>query len=201
VFGAPTGDYMTLICFKNGALARGRVRDQYGLDWKGFDAALAATPPGGQGGLMLPWFEPEIVPRVAMPGVRRRNLDEGDAAANVRALVEGQMMALRLHAQWMGTPPQVIHATGGGAESVPTLQVMADVHGCPVDRSEVGKSAALQAAHAWAADRGQSVAWPELVRGFTDPVAGSRVTPRPEAVAAYDRLLMAYEAFEQEQLS
>ncbi len=203
VFGSPPGGYMTLICFKNGALARGRIRDQYGLDWKGFDAALAATPPGGRGGLMLPYFEPEIVPRVARAGVRRKNLDEQDAAANVRALVEGQMLSLRLHAQWMGEPPRVIHATGGAAESTATLQVMADVHGCPVERTEVGKSAALgaalQAAYGYRVAAGQPPAWPELVRGFTDPVAGSRVLPRPEATAIYDRMVEAYASFEREQ--
>ncbi len=31
VFGAPTGDYMGLTCFKNGSLARERIRDQFGL--------------------------------------------------------------------------------------------------------------------------------------------------------------------------
>ena len=202
VFGSPPGGYMTLICFKNGALARGRIRDQYGLDWAGFDAALAATSPGGRGGLMLPYFEPEIVPRVARAGVRRRNLDEQDAAANVRALVECQMLSLRLHAEWMGEPPQVIHATGGAAESTATLQIMADVHGCPVERTEVGKSAALgaalQAAQAWATERGTPAAWPDLVRGFTDPVAGSQVEPRLAATALYERMLQQFIKFEAE---
>ncbi|HEV3484537.1 MAG TPA: FGGY family carbohydrate kinase, partial [Vicinamibacterales bacterium] len=46
VFGSPTGDYMSLICFKNGSLARERVRDAYGLDWTGFSRALRSTPAG-----------------------------------------------------------------------------------------------------------------------------------------------------------
>ncbi|MGD0651728.1 MAG: FGGY family carbohydrate kinase, partial [Verrucomicrobiia bacterium] len=62
VFGSPAGNYMTLICFKNGSLARERIRDQYGLDWNGFNNALAGTPPGNNGGILLPWFEAEIVP-------------------------------------------------------------------------------------------------------------------------------------------
>jgi xylulokinase len=36
VFGAPTGEYMGLTCFKNGSLARERVRDAFGLTWKQF---------------------------------------------------------------------------------------------------------------------------------------------------------------------
>ncbi|MEI6084955.1 MAG: FGGY family carbohydrate kinase, partial [Verrucomicrobiota bacterium] len=49
VFGAPTGDYMTLICFKNGALARERIRDMYSLDWDSYNAALTSTKPGNGG--------------------------------------------------------------------------------------------------------------------------------------------------------
>ncbi|HSM62245.1 MAG TPA: FGGY family carbohydrate kinase, partial [Longimicrobiales bacterium] len=60
VFGAPTGDFMSLVCFRNGSLARERVRDAFGLDWEAFSTALRSTPPGNDGALMLPWFEPEI---------------------------------------------------------------------------------------------------------------------------------------------
>src|SRR5439155_15596342 len=71
VFGAATGGYMALVCFKNGSLARERVRDAYGLDWDGFTRALRATPPGNRGAIMLPWFAAEITPPVLAPGVRR----------------------------------------------------------------------------------------------------------------------------------
>jgi xylulokinase len=47
VFGSPTGDYMTLICFKNGSLAREKVRDTYGIkNWQDFGKAMDSTPPG-----------------------------------------------------------------------------------------------------------------------------------------------------------
>ena len=106
VFGSPTGGYMTLICFKNGSLAREKIRDAYGIkDWKKFGAALTATPPGNNGGILLPWFEAEIVPRVNQPGIHRFDLDEKDAAANCRAIVEAQMMSMRLHSQWMKVAP------------------------------------------------------------------------------------------------
>ncbi|HEY9509647.1 MAG TPA: FGGY family carbohydrate kinase, partial [Verrucomicrobiae bacterium] len=52
VFGSPTGDYMTLICFKNGSLAREKVRELYGVKtWEAFGKALAKTPPGNRGGI------------------------------------------------------------------------------------------------------------------------------------------------------
>ena len=39
VFGAPTGAFMGLTVFKNGSLARERVRDSFGLSWPEFSRA------------------------------------------------------------------------------------------------------------------------------------------------------------------
>lgn len=196
VFVSPTGDYMTLICFKNGSLAREKVKDVYGLDWKGFAAALTGTPPGNSGGLMLPWFEPEIVPRVLAPRVHRFNLDAADAAANCRAVVEAQMMSMKLHSQWMGIQCSSIRATGGGARDREILQIMADVMGCPVHPFEVSKSAALGAAlravHGWHKAAGRSLAWGEVVKGFTEVTAADAVRPASGSAAVYGPLLARY---------
>lgn len=202
VFGAPTGDYLSLICFKNGSLAREKIRDQYRLDWTGFNRALAGTPPGNNGGILLPWFEPEIVPRVNRPGIHRFDLDAGDAAANCRAVVEAQMMAMRLHSRWMGVQPQRILATGGASTNAAIIQVMADVMNCPVARIEISKSAtlgaALRAAHGWFAQTGRPVGWPEIVAGFTDPVSESEI--KPKVARVYDSLIEKYARCEQEKL-
>ncbi|HUC86288.1 MAG TPA: FGGY-family carbohydrate kinase, partial [Candidatus Acidoferrales bacterium] len=147
VFGSPAGGYMTLICFKNGSLAREKIRELYKIsDWKAFGALVAQRPPGNHGGIMLPWFEPEIVPRVHRPGVRRFKLEEKDAAANCRAIFEGQMLSMRLHSQWMLVAPARILVTGGASNDRALLQVLADVMNCRVERIEVAKSAALGAA-------------------------------------------------------
>jgi xylulokinase len=201
VFGAPTGDYMTLICFKNGSLARERIRDMYSLDWDGFNEALRRTKPGNKGAVMLPWFEPEIVPRVTRPGLRRFNLDDRDAAANCRAIVEAQMMAMRLHSGWMKVKPRRIFATGGASVNEPILQIMADVMNCPVYRLEVSKSAALgaalRAAHAFLKHSGQPAKWPDVMARFTDPVPGSEVKPNKKAVAVYQKFIKVYARCEQ----
>jgi xylulokinase len=163
VFGSPTGDYMTLICFKNGSLAREKIRGIYGIKtWNAFGKALASTPPGNNGGILLPWFEPEIVPRVNRPGIHRFDLDEENAAANCRAIAEAQMMTMRLHSQWMKVRPECIYATGGASNNLPLLQVMADVMNCPVRRIEISKSAALGAA------RGPAHRWVVVYREKTD---------------------------------
>ena len=196
VFGAPTGDYMTLLCFKNGALARERIRDMYSLDWDGFNKLLEATKPGNGGAVMLPWLDPEIVPRVNRPGLRRINLDDHDAAANCRAIVEAQMMAFRLHSDWMKIKPRKILATGGGSVNRPILQILADVMNCPVARIEISKSAALgsalRAAHGYLKQTGKPAKWGAIVAGFTDPVTGSEVKPNPKAVAVYNKHIRKY---------
>ncbi len=201
VFGAPTGDYMTLICFKNGSLARERIRDKYELNWEEFSGALQRTEPGNDGAMMLPYFEPEIVPKVLEPGVRRHNLDESDADANCRAVVEAQMMSMRLHSEWMERSPSEIYATGGASANKAILQVMADVHKCPVYRFEVSNSAALgaalRAAQAELKEEGQPCDWPSVVQGFTDPVPGSRIEPNDAASATYDELIGKYAELEQ----
>ena len=205
VFGSPAGGYMALNCFKNGGLARARVRDQYGLDWAGYRAAMRATPPGNHGRLMLPWFDTEIVPRVLSPGVHRKNLKEDDVAGNCRALVEAQMLAMRLHGQWMDIKPAVVYATGGASEDPGVLQIMADVFGCPAQPFAITKSAALGAAliaaQGWQADQGQPISWSSLVAPFTGHDSRLRVDPDPAAIPVYRDLIKAYATLEADTLA
>jgi xylulokinase len=201
VFGSPTGGYMTLICFKNGSLAREKIREHYKIsDWKKFGALVAQTPPGNNGGMLLPWFDAEIVPRVNQPGIRRFDLDEKDAAANCRAIFEAQMLSMRLHSQWMQVTPEKIFATGGASNDRALLQVLADVMNCRVLRIEVSKSAALgaalQAAHGWLVAADKNPKWDKLVAGFTTPVPGSEIRPEPKAAKIYDKLVEKYAACE-----
>ena len=204
VFGSPAGGYMTLNCFKNGGLARARIRERFGLSWEDYRRRMSETPPGNHGRLLLPWFDTEIVPKVLKPGVQRKNLAEDDAAGNCRALVEAQMMTMKLHAQWMGVQPAIIHATGGASEDPTVLQVMADVFGCPVQPFAITKSAALGAAliaaQAWCQSTGQCSDWNGLVAPFTHLDSTRRVMPQATATAVYDDLLLQYADFEQSAL-
>jgi xylulokinase len=204
VFCSPTGDYMTLICFKNGSLARERVRDEHKLDWNRFNRAIAATSPGNDGGIMLPWFEAEIVPRVNTPGVHRIDLDASDVAADCRAVVEAQMMSMRLHSEWMKAPPKRIRATGGASDNDAILQIMADVTGCPVYRVQVAKSAALgaalRAAHGWLTQTGAPANWKKIIAVFTEPVSKKEIKPNPKARRVYDRLIEKYAKCERDNM-
>jgi xylulokinase len=205
VFASPTGAYMGMTVFKNGSLARERVRDAFGMDWAAFSAALGRTSAGNRDRTMLPWFDPEITPLVLEPGVRRHGLDPADADANVRAIVEAQMMSLALHSRWMGVKISTIYATGGASANRDVLQVMADVFDAEVLQLETGNSAALGAAlRAFHADRladGRPLTWEDVIDGFVVPQRESRLTPHPANVAVYRRLIEVYAAREQEALT
>ena len=201
IFRSPTGDYMNLVCFRNGSLARERVRDDFGLDWNGFNRALESTPAGNNGAIMLPWFEPEITPHVSSAGIRRFDLDEQNAAANVRAVVEAQMMAMANHSAPMA-PGGVtsILATGGASANRAILQVMADVFGADVYPLKLANTACLGAAlRAYHAERladGASLDWDEVVQGFTDPNPQDRLTPSLENAEMYRDLRKRYAELE-----
>ena len=145
---------------------------------------------------MLPYFEPEIVPNVLGPGVRRFDLAEDDLAGNCRAVVEAQMMSMRIHSGWMDVDPVAIYATGGASANAEILQVMADVHACPVRRFEVTNSAALgaalRAAHGYLLASGEDADWEDVVSGLAEPVEGSATMPSPDVQRVYDDLAKKY---------
>jgi xylulokinase len=136
--------------------------------------------------------------------VHRFGLSPDDVRANVRAVVEGQQMAMALHSRWIAADVKTIHATGGAAINREILQVMADVFGADVYQFEVSNSAALGAAlraiHAEMHSRDVAVSWSDVVRGLAEPLASSRLRPDPGRHAMYAQLMNVYatcEAFAQ----
>ena len=200
VFGAPTGDFMGLTVFKNGSLARERIRNAFGMSWAEFSRTLRSSPPGNSGRVFLPWYEPEITPAVLNPGVHRYGLAERDAAGHVRGVIEAQMIALARHSRWMEVEVDTIYATGGAAANRDILQVMADVFDADVYQLEVGNSAALGAAlrahHADAAASGRPVEWEAVIAGLVEPIAATRLQPQPGARDVYAQLTRIHAACE-----
>lgn len=198
VFASPDDThYMALICFMNGSLAREAVRDRFGMDWDAFTRALRETEAGNGGGMMLPWFDPEIVPNVDA-GVVLANLDGSDAPRNVRAVIEAQAVSSRIHARWMGVDITSLYVTGGASANEEILRVFANVHGCPVHRFETTNAAALGAALRAYQGHQPTIPWPDVVAPFCKPVAGSTIQPNPGTRAVYDALAADYAALERQ---
>ncbi len=198
VFGNPAGGFMSLICFKNGALAQEAVRDQARIDWRQFDQCLRDTPAGNHGNLMLPYFVPEITPLVFRASSVYRGTPEfeagNDTPARVRAVVEAQALRLRLHSSWIETEPGELRVTGGAAKSTEVCQVLADVFGTRVERLETGNSAGLGAALRAAQGMGVDN-WRGLAATFCKPASGQTVEPIPEHVAVYRKMLPTFAEF------
>lgn len=200
VFGAPSGGYMSLVCFRNGSLAREAVRNQYNFDWQAFSLALRNTPAGNNGGMMLPWFEPEITPHVTVPGVHRAGLALEDANANVRAVVEAQMMAMANRAHLVSAKRvDRILVTGGASMNPEILQVMADVFDAaviPVARGNAAcLGAALRAFHGFELAEGRPMDWKD-VHGALASVESPTVRPVPAHASVYRDLRNRYAEFE-----
>jgi xylulokinase len=195
VFGNPAGGFMCLIAFANGSLAREAVAKRVGLDWPAFERAiLAETKPGNGGNLLLPFFVPEITPRVLEPSVRLFGSPEFVAwqapAVAARAIVEAQALGMQRHSDWIGETPSTILVTGGASQNRGILQVVADVFQAELRTLAVKNSSALGGAvRAAQAVEGKSFA--ELARVFSAP-GETRVTPAPGSAGAYGELRGRY---------
>lgn len=201
VFGAPNGNYMALICFKNGSLARESIKNHFNLTWNEFSNILKLTPPGNLGRIMLPYFYPEIVPLVLAPRVYRFGFEEYDMNANVRGIIEAQCLAIRIHSQWINKAPVEIIATGGGSENREILQVLSDVFQTPVKILNVLDSAALGAAlrsiQSFKAYNGEKLQWSELIQLCKDLQPIEILTPREDNKILYDQMMEIYQSYEQ----
>ena len=192
VFGNPAGGFMSLICFRNGSLAREALRDQLRLDWSAFDRdALAQTQAQAGANLMLPFFGPEITPRHDFTGPVLQG-SATDPALQVRALLEGQFLNMRLHSQWMGVKIQRIRLTGGAAQNDGIAQLVADIFQAPVERLDVINSAALGAALIAAAAEGHDL--PTLHQTFCKAEPGSSLQPDPALAQVYAAALGRFQA-------
>lgn len=93
--------------FKNGSLTRERIRNVYAnRSWDQFDALLNCTPPGNHGYVGMFFDEQEITPKIQGTfrfdaSDQRINAFE-EAATEVRAVIEGQLLAKRVHAERLG---------------------------------------------------------------------------------------------------
>ncbi|CAN9506215.1 unnamed protein product [Ophioblennius macclurei] len=196
--------YMALLCFKNGSLTREGVRNRSaGGSWDVFSASLKETPLGNDGNIGFFFDTMEITPPAV--GVYRFDCDNNEMPSfspqqEVRALVEGQFLSRRLHAERLGysiIPGTRVLATGGASSNKDILQVLSDVFNAPVYTLDISNSACLgsayRALHGPLADSG--VSFSEAVKKAPDPQLV--VTPNPAAQQVYQKVLRRYAGLEE----
>jgi xylulokinase len=200
--------YMAMLCYKNGSLTRERIRNEAaGGSWDTFNRMLGKDTAAGNGGHLGFYIDsPEITPALKA-GTRRfapggKRVPSFPPAADVRAVVEGQFLSMRVHGESVGlTAPKRIIATGGASGNAAIVQVLADVFGAPVHVATQTDSASLGAAYR-AAHGFACAASPAGFVPFKDATAlRLAASPRPEAHKAYNALLPAYKAAEAQVLA
>lgn len=148
-------DFMALLCFKNGSLTRERIRNVCAeSSWDIFNQLLDSTPRGNFGNMGLYYDVQEIIPFII--GDYRFN-KAGDKVTKfssleveVRAVVEGQFIAKRAHAEDIGfklDENTKILVTGGASKNKSLLQVLSDVFNAPVYVQDAKDSAMLGGAY------------------------------------------------------
>jgi len=188
VFGNPAGGFMSLICFRNGSLAREALRDDLAVDWSAFEKdALSETIGSAASNLTLPFYGAEITPRHDFDRPVTNFVEEPTPALRIRSLLEGQFLNMRLHSAWMGVDTKSIRLTGGASKNDGIAQLVADVFQAPVERLDVANSAALGAALIAAASDGNDLV--KLQEVFCKPSAGSLLQPETFLAGKYSTAL------------
>jgi len=193
------GLYMFMLCYKNGSLAREHIRDALNkhssTDWDLFNKTALAAPPLNQHndsnpmkiGLYFP--RPEIVPNVPagqwhyhfnpktsdLRVAEKASSEEEAAKTDARAIVESQLLSLRLRSQGLvhkhkdlPAQPHRVYLVGGGSVNPAIAQLAGEVLGGAegVYRLDIGGNAcALGAAYkaVWAVERGDGEKFEDLV--------------------------------------
>ncbi|XP_041459562.1 xylulose kinase-like isoform X1 [Lytechinus variegatus] len=205
IFVNPVDDdaYMALLCFKNGSLTREKIRDASSNgSWDIFNQQLLSTPIGNGGNIGIYFHVQEITPSAV--GLHRFNSADQpvttfDPATEVRALIEGQMMGKRLHAEQLGYDiggDTRVLVTGGASANQAILQVISDVFNAPVYILDVANSACLgcayRAKHGWLG--GDKVPFHEVVKTASNYKQAA--TPNTNAAQVYNSLLERYRVLE-----
>ncbi len=197
VFGNPAGGFMSLICFANGSLAREEIARRHSMSWPEFERAIVdETQPGNDGNTMLPYFVPEMTPKVPVAGPKFFGSEDfvagRDARHAARAIVEAQALSMRIFSAWIGQAPNRILVTGGASKNRGILRVLADVFQAELVPLAVSNSSALggalRAAHAV-----EGTSFDRLARAFAPPDESRQVKPNPSAAAAYAAALPEFE--------
>jgi len=188
---------MPLLCTMNVTTVTEQVRALFHYDHEALSDAVAATPAGSGGLVMLPYLEGERTPNVPAGSGVYLGLNQNTLKPNhmARAAMEGVTMGMNYGLRRLadlGVNPREIRVTGGGAKSPVWRQIMADIFGVPVVAMVEDEGAALGGAIqvAWANARQKR---PNARLGsFTDKLVAkdetTRVKPDRKRMAHYKKL-------------
>ncbi len=196
-FCSSTGGWLPLLCTMNVTTVTEQVRALFKQDHAALNAAIAATPAGAGGLVLLPYLAGERTPNVpegsgVLLGLNNQTFTAGHLA---RAAMEGATMGMnyglrRLAA--LGVKAKEIRVTGGGAKSAVWRQLMADIFGVPVvamvEDEGAALGGALQAAWCVSLRDGKKAKLTDFTTGTVALDESTRCAPNKKNVARYREL-------------
>ena len=155
---------MVMLCFMNGSLVREKIRDLCAEGkWSEFDESLNRTVPGNNGKIGIFIENPEITPKINCTGHfffehcssddlnnsrKMKRVFHMSHDEQIRGVLEGHFLALRLHSKNMGIEiKEKIIVAGGASENDAIVQILSDVFGVPVFSVSQPDAASLGAAY------------------------------------------------------
>lgn len=196
-FCSSTGGWLPLLCTMNVTTVTEQVRTLFAQNHEALNAAVADTPAGAGGLVLVPYFAGERTPNVpdgsgVLLGLNAKTFTSGHLA---RAAMEGVTMGMNYGLRrlaTLGVKAKEIRVTGGGAKSPVWRQLMADVFGVPivgmVEEEGAALGGALQAAWCVALRDGKKTKLADLVTSVVAVKEETRCTPNKANVARYREL-------------
>ncbi|PFH51844.1 hypothetical protein AMATHDRAFT_58377 [Amanita thiersii Skay4041] len=205
---------IAMLCYKNGALAREKIRDKFANgDWTVFNGLIQGSPAGNNGYMGLYFPLPEIIPPNIVGeyffqyfnGVPVAiTAQDVPASMHPRAILESQLLSIRSRIAAIlpenSVPLQRLVVTGGSSANQTIRQLAADIFNMKVYVSTTkeagGMGGALLAKYAWWREvNGGSGTFEEMTG---DGLFGMQcvASPRAGVSAVYDGLVGVYVACE-----
>lgn len=195
-FCSSTGGWLPLICTMNCTVATERVASVLGLGTTDADELVAASAPGADGLVLLPFFSGERTPdlpyaRASLQGADLGNFTRGNI---YRAAMEGATYLLRRGYDALmsaGLRFDAVRLTGGGSRSAVWRQMVADIFELPVEVPVNVEGAAFGAAlqALWAFDHasGRNIELDVIVREHVRLAPSLSTQTDADASCAYRR--------------
>lgn len=209
---------IAMLCYKNGALAREQVRDQFAdAHWSTYNQLVEANLPGTKGYMGLYFPLPEIIPPGVQgqflyrtePGKPPIKVEEDDVPKDIhpRMILESQFLSIRSRIAAIlpnNSPPlQRLVVTGGSSANQTIRQLAADLFDMKVyisaTKEAAGMGGALLARFAWwRIEEDPHGTFEEMCAGLGAEALGMKCVAEPNLAVAleYANLVDSYVACE-----
>ena len=193
-FCSSSGGWLPLVCTMNATNVVTGTLTLLGRNVGDLEAALAATPPGSDGLVFLPFLNGERTPDLPRAKGSLHGLTPNNFSPEhlIRAAVEGVSFGVLegLDLVLDGKSAETLQVIGGGARSPAWRQLLADATGAvvrvPAEEEAGCLGAAIQARVAVAAAEGQQLSFEAATEEMVRSDDAGTCKPRSELREAYD---------------